>query len=125
MPSFHCEFILPFDGVIDIWLRRAVGYEKDTCSYRPMHVANGPGLPARALCKAGRMDPVLSSGETDEFGQSISLGDPPTTLLEVFASDQNIALNWDRYPNVPIYLLQILFIYLAKSLVAIASPFLD
>ncbi|KAH9007448.1 hypothetical protein EDB84DRAFT_1572869 [Lactarius hengduanensis] len=85
-----------------------------------------------------------SRGEIDEVGQSISLSVPPATLLEIFDPDQNMALNvrsfrplasstlspdtdgpWDRYPNVPIYLLQILFICLAKSLVAIASPFLD
>ncbi|KAH9022765.1 hypothetical protein EDB85DRAFT_2151575 [Lactarius pseudohatsudake] len=125
-------------------------------SPRRMHVANGPRLPARALCKAGRMDPVLSSsgvygfddgndssGEIDGVGQSISLS-VPATLLEIFDPDQNMALNvrsfrplassplspdtdgpWDRYPNVPIYLLQILFICLAKSLVTIASLFLD
>ncbi|KAH9039661.1 Lon protease C-terminal proteolytic domain-containing protein [Lactarius pseudohatsudake] len=82
--------------------------EAEIRGHRRTYVASGPGLPAQALRKAGRMDPVLLLDE----------------INKVLDPEQNVAFN-DHYLNVPIDLSQILFICTANSLDTISPPLLD
>ncbi|KAF8494964.1 ATP-dependent protease La [Russula emetica] len=98
--------------------------EADIRDHRRRYVASEPGLLAQALRKAGRMDPIILLDEIDKVGQSYYHGDPAAALLEVRDPEQNVAFN-DHYINVPIDLLQVLFICTANTLDTIAPPLLD
>ncbi|KAH9029165.1 Lon protease C-terminal proteolytic domain-containing protein [Lactarius pseudohatsudake] len=61
--------------------------EAEIRGHRRTYVASGPGLPAQALRKAGRMDPI------NKVGQSNYHGDPSAALLEVLDPEQIVAFN--------------------------------